>query len=246
MKDLTRFMRKKNRKKKPDDQATARPRHRFDLTRKELFLWVGVAFLALVWMFTLGVIVGRGLSPVRFDVEKLRKELIALKEEALTKEAASDKAEGESPLDEKHLGFYDVLTEKKEEARHRSLPAAEKEKPPAPVEKAPVEAPAESPPPETAVVNQEQPTAEDVPTVKPSQTGAYTLQVASLHDRAKAENMVATLKKKGYGAYAVTTEVTGKGTYHRVRVGHFTDRDEAIKMATRLKGEKFDPIVLRE
>jgi cell division septation protein DedD len=246
VKDLTHFMRRKNRRKKPDDQATESARYRFDLSRKELFLWVGVAFFALVWMFTLGVIVGRGLSPVRFDVEKLRKELIALKEEALRKETASDKAATESPVDESHLGFYDVLTEKKEEARHRSFPSAEKEAVKVPVQEAPVEAPAESPRAETAVAKTELPPPEDVPTVKPGQKDAYTLQVASLQDRAKAENLVAALKKKGYGAYAVTTEVTGKGTYHRVRVGHFTDRDEAIKMATKLKGEKYEPIVLRE
>jgi len=239
-------MRRKNRKKKPDDEATASARYRFNLTRKELFLWVGVAFLALVWMFTLGVIVGRGLSPVRFDVEKLRKELVALKEEALKKEAASDKAEAESPLDEKHLGFYDVLTEKKEEARQRTQPVAEKETPTVPAQEAPVEAPAESLPAKTAVVKKEQPPAEDVTTVKPSQTGAYTLQVASLHDRAKAEDMVATLKKKDYGAYVVTTEVTGKGTYHRVRVGHLTKQDKDIKKANRLKKAKNDPNIQRE
>ena len=72
---------------KPKKKVSAkRSRFALELTRKELFVWLGVAFLAMVWMFTLGLIVGRGLSPVRFDVEKLKKELIAFKQEALKRE----------------------------------------------------------------------------------------------------------------------------------------------------------------
>ncbi|MCK4389383.1 MAG: SPOR domain-containing protein [Desulfobacterales bacterium] len=87
------------------------------LTRKKLFLWLGIAFLGMVWMFTLGVMVGRGLSPVRFDVQKLKKELMALKEEALKRGQARLKSQIDNPSGNSEFEFYKILTAKKEGAQ---------------------------------------------------------------------------------------------------------------------------------
>ena len=54
------------------------------------------------------------------------------------------------------------------------------------------------------------------------------------------------LLQSGYEAYAVTAHVGGKGTYHRVRVGHFEDRGDAKSMASRLRAEKYEAIVVRK
>ena len=58
--------------------------------------------------------------------------------------------------------------------------------------------------------------------------------------------MVAHLKAKGYEAYEVVATLPGKGIYHRVRVGHFADSNEASLTAARLKRERFEIIILRE
>jgi cell division protein FtsN len=217
----------------------------YQLTRKEMFLWLGVAFLAFIWMFTLGVIVGRGLSPVRFDIEKLTEELVALKETAL-----KTPGEEEEPIDldseKQHLGFYDVLTDKKEEARLKFLAKPSKQ---------PFKTLAETDP--TEMANSNIPRKNSVATKNRKASGAavagqtsvqkpFTLQVASLKELSQAEKMVSLLKRSGYEAYAVTAQVGGKGTYHRVRVGHFKDRDDAKTMASRLKAEKYEAIVIRE
>ncbi len=222
-------------------KRTKKRRFALELAGKELFLWLGVVFLALVWMFTLGVIVGRGLSPVEFDVEKLKKELIAFKEEALKKEA---KAKAVPPSDKSHLGFYDALTDKKEEARLKSLPKLRKRPVREPVQGYAVNRDnrkgSEAPIPiKTSVVKKQ------VKTRSLSSGGSFTLQVASLKDLAKAEKMVATLKKTGFAAYAVSAHVSGS-TYHRVRVGHFADQDETKATAARLRAEKLAPIVVQE
>lgn len=220
----------------------------FELTRKEMFLWLGVAFLALIWMFTLGVIVGRGLSPVRFDVEKLTKELIDLKEAALK----SSKGMKDHPVDlaseKAHLGFYEVLTDKKEEARLKTLAKPRKDSVQTGSSKAngtagKAEAGTQR---KTAVSKKDIKDSGPVGQTPASTEGLFTLQVASLKDLSQAENVVSLLKQKGFMAYAVTAHITGKGTFHRVRVGHFTDRDDARKTAARLRAENYAPILIVE
>ena len=49
-------------------------------------MWIGIVVLTSVWMFILGIFVGRGTAPVKFDIEKLQKELIALKETVIKEE----------------------------------------------------------------------------------------------------------------------------------------------------------------
>lgn len=226
--------------KKPKKKGTGKKsRFAFQLTRKELFLWLGVAFLAMVWMFTLGVIVGRGMSPVRFDVEKLKKELLALKEDALTGEEGANKPGVNATPDKRHLDFYDVLTDKKQEARLKSLPKA-----PPPAKKEIARRPESKKQQKASEASKQKPKASSA--IGETPVKSFTLQVASLRDSARARKLVSDLKSKGYGAYAVTARVNGKGTYHRVRVGHFKDLNEARTMATRLRHEKFEPIVIRE
>jgi len=208
----------------------------FELTRKEVCLWLGVAFLVMVWMFTLGVVVGRGLSPVRFDVEKLTKELMDLKEQALRREKQGRDVETASKNTQ--LGFYDALTGKKEEARLRSKA---KEKPSKRLAEGQTSGKAESTTVRKAL---EKP----VPASDQQGPGAgtLTLQVASLRDSTGAAEMVSYLRSKGYSAYQVTSEVPGKGTYHRVRVGHFKDRSAARQAAAGLRQEKLEPFIIQE
>ena len=192
----------------------------------------------MVWMFTLGVVVGRGLSPVRFDVEKVTKELRALKEQALRREKQGRDVATASPKNE--LGFYEALTDKKEEARSRSLPKAE-EKRSKPRAQNQTSRGAESTTLRKAFEEPRPASTKEGPGA-----GAFTLQVASLKDSANAEKMVASLKSKGFSAYRVTTEVPGKGTYHRVRVGHFKNRSAARQAVAGLRHENLEPLVIRE
>ncbi|MGD8758132.1 MAG: SPOR domain-containing protein [Deltaproteobacteria bacterium] len=221
---------------KPKKKGSVKGGLGFELTRKEVVLWLGVAFLVLVWMFTLGVIVGRGLSPVRFDVEKLTNELAALKEQALKREKQGRHGEAASPRTP--LGFYDALTDKKEEARLRSKTKEASSRSRAQLEP-PVKVESKT---QRKVFAKPQPSSDK----EGPAAGPLTLQVASLKDPAKAQEMVSDLKSKGYSAYQVTTEVPGKGTYHRVRVGHFKDRSAARQAVVGLRQEKLEPFIIQE
>lgn len=192
------------------------------LTRKQFFLWLGIAFLAMAWMFTLGIIVGRGLSPVRFDVQKLKKELMALKQGALKRDQARFKIEKDKLSGNQGLDFYKILTDKKEEALSKFAKARQQA----------VKPDARSP--------------EASKTKKIGEQGLLTIQIASLKSAARAKQMIARLKGKGYEAYGMTANVPGKGTYHRVRVGHFADSGKAGLVAARLRRDKFETMIVRE
>lgn len=213
-------------------------------SRKELFLWLGVVFLTMVWMFILGIIVGRGLSPVKFDVEKLQRELVALKEEALKVKADAESSKAE--VNDTHLGFYDILTEKKEMARLKSkepspdISGANSER----VSPLPPAAKTESKQ-ETAVANRKG--SVSAKAADPPQVAAgYTLQIASFRDTGRADNFVSTLESKGYDAYQVAAHVHGKGIYHRVRIGRFRTKQEAQALLARLREDDLNPLVIRE
>lgn len=67
-----------------------------------------------------------------------------------------------------------------------------------------------------------------------SADGAWTLQVVAYNDKAQADASVAALKTRGIDAYAVTAQIPGKGTIHRVRVGRYATRGAAESAASAL------------
>ncbi len=61
----------------------------------------------------------------------------------------------------------------------------------------------------------------------PAKEGRYTVQIASFPQARFAKEMEAELKAKTYPAYVQKTDIPGKGTWYRVRVGHFGTKEEA-------------------
>jgi cell division septation protein DedD len=239
-----------NRRTSPPGKKTSEKRGRFpvQLSRREAFLWLGVASFAMLWMFTLGVIVGRGHSPIRFDIENIRNELTALKEQALKRQAREKAPDAEMAPDEMSFDFYEALTDKKEEARSMSAQKAQEE-PPEPMAQPEPAAEAESKalPKTPEKMPQGQQPRPSAPKKETAPT-PFAVQVASLQDSTKAMELVSSLKRKGYIAYAVAVQIPGKGTYHRVRVGHFRDRHEAGQVLAKLRqaNPELKPMVIRE
>ena len=58
----------------------------------------------------------------------------------------------------------------------------------------------------------------------------YTIQTASYQERAMAEDEVKRLKKRGFAAFIVSSELPGKGVRHRVRIGSFFNKAAAEKL----------------
>lgn len=82
---------------------------------------------------------------------------------------------------------------------------------------------------------------------KPPETapdGTWTLQLAAYQDHAEAERFAAGLRDKGYGPYLVEAAIPGKGTWFRVRLGHFASKDAATGYLNDFKRETSMPAIV--
>ena len=62
----------------------------------------------------------------------------------------------------------------------------------------------------------------------------YAVQVGAMKDSSLADAMVLKLKKNGYSAYIASSESSGK-TWHKVRLGTFSSKEDARKEAARIE-----------
>jgi len=223
------------------------------ISRKGLFIWIGLIIFISFWMFVLGVMVGRGMSPVNLETGKLEKELAELKAKMLKQEQEEVASQAEGKAGEKpQLGFYEALKDPGKEAVFKPVKPVE---PPAPkplpvppvrVPKPQVEVPAPSvPAPEPK--REPPPAPPKAPPAEPRDTSAmgyFAVQVAAVQDVKGAQALVADLRSKGYQAYQIRSEVAGKGVWYRIRVGGFEDRGAAEKVLKQLKGDKYGGMVV--
>jgi hypothetical protein len=209
-------------------------------TRKGLTLWICLTFFACAWMFILGIFVGRGTVPVRFDIEKLQNELADLKEALLKKELDRYKLDSPSADNITPLGFPEALKHTGGEERLKADIPKEKTKPlPEPTVSIPKKTLASR---KTATFRKNKP----VDFMNSSKdNNNFTIQVAALKDSKIADNMVAKLKAKGYPAFKSMGKIPGKGIFYRIRIGSFKNREEAGSIFNRLKKENIEAIIVQ-
>lgn len=73
--------------------------------------------------------------------------------------------------------------------------------------------------------------------------GSFTIQLASLPERDDAVALVKDLQSKRFEAYMLTVTLPGKGTFYRVRVGHYPDLNmakKALGILQNREGKYFD------
>ncbi|ACM21267.1 SPOR domain protein [Geotalea daltonii FRC-32] len=63
--------------------------------------------------------------------------------------------------------------------------------------------------------------------------GTYCVQIASLRDKTEAEAIRTNLLSKGQAAYILESNVQGKGTWYRVRMGKHLKQSEAGELAAK-------------
>lgn len=225
--------------------------------------WGRYAAIVLIaaWMFGLGVLVGRGTAPVKFDIQKLTRELehlIAVDVKKLLEPVEVETGDAKTKTE---LEFYEELK--------KSGPIA-----PDPPPRNASRQPEEKAPPVDISRNEAPPSVEHeeraaTPAVKKSETKPdessekknpslakaavgrpsdntqnVTIQAASLKDLAEADALVKKLKDRGYPAYKTIAVVPGKGIWFRIRVGRFSSRDAAEDVVGRLKKEGYRPILV--
>jgi len=74
-----------------------------------------------------------------------------------------------------------------------------------------------------------------------AQVTQYTVQLEALPLLESAQERVKQLKAQGLDAYIVKSQVTGKGTFFRVRVGKFSNQNEARKYGASLQNRGVVP-----
>jgi len=202
--------------------------------------WV-VLLVVSVWMFVLGVLVGRGTAPVHFDIEALQTELSELRQAVLDKEKSRFRIfDDEAERKGKELGFYKNL--KKSAPEEKTAPPVKKSpKPPPPA----AERPSAKPKTESAEAKTEPAPGLGAETVSAGEK-PYTIQVASLKEERSAAAMVDRLQVNGYPAYRERADIEGKGTWHRVRIGSFADAADAARTLERLKAAELKPLLIRK
>ncbi|MDH3896753.1 MAG: hypothetical protein OEV18_05085, partial [Deltaproteobacteria bacterium] len=159
---------------------------RFEVSRLALTGWCFGLFLALFWMFLLGLFVGKGITPANINFTEIKKRMMA---EGIWP-GSSEMGRQESPppstttkkkIPLKDLEFYEKLAKKKEAQLQK--PAVAKTPP---KEKPPTTVAAKPPPP----AKQQEKSAEQQ---KPS-TDRFTVQLASFKDLTSAKKFSARLR----------------------------------------------------
>lgn len=226
------------RKTKPKKTGTKKRKKYFlQLTGKGFFLGLCLLFLISGWMFVLGVLVGRGTAPVNFDIEALQKELLALKETMIRQEKKAMERDSEKSGANAALEFYEAL-KKKEKDEQTKLP--ENIIPP----KTPPKAPLAS----QKRVSQSKETQIEVQSAKQAKAspkGIFAIQVASTKDAASADELVKKLNQSGFPSFSAVAKIPNKGTWYRVRVGPYENRDQADQVLRELQNERYKGILVK-
>ena len=199
---------------------------RFEVSRLALTGWCFGLFLALFWMFLLGLFVGKGITPANINFTKIKKRMMA---EGIWP-GSSEMGRQESPppatttkkkIPLKDLEFYEKLAKKKEAQLQK--PAVAKTPP---KEKPPTTVAAKPPPP----AEQQNKSSEQQ---KPS-TDRFTVQLASFKDLNSAKKFADRFRGLKHKATIREVELSGKGRWYRVQVGKLASREEATALANDL------------
>jgi len=198
-----------------------------------MVLWAFGLFFLLAWIFALGIFVGRGFLPGAVTALSDLKGQIGKLQEMVIDDTGGESATVKSSDSDPKLGFYEKLSSKRDEEEKQWHPKKEtvpaQKKMAKPVIASPVEKGIKSD-------RENLPKKVSNPSQAAGNDNQYTVQLASLKDRAGAEKMIKQLVDRGYNAYFYTAKVKGK-TYYRVNCGKFKNREEAALHSARLRKE---------
>jgi cell division protein FtsN len=199
---------------------------RFEVSRLALTGWCFGLLLALIWMFLLGLFVGKGITPANINFTEIKKRMMAEgiwpgSGETGRQETPPPSTTTKRKIPFKDLEFYEKLARKKEAQLQN--PAVAKTPP---KEKPPTAVAAKPPPP---AQRQKKSSVRQ----KPS-TNRFTVQLASFKDLTSAKKFAARFRGLKHKATIREVELSGKGRWYRVQVGKLASREEATALANHL------------
>ncbi|MCK5543382.1 MAG: SPOR domain-containing protein [Desulfobacterales bacterium] len=230
-----------------------------------------VLFFVVIWMFVLGVFVGRDSAPVKFDTRKFQKRLANISSKYETEHKSSEETD---------IQFYEALQKPMPVADNLSKnqtsvtpilsePAKVENKPNAKDEdkeskantktkialkvsqksmtKAKYSALNKSKPTPKSIESAEsaKPVSVSKEILNEKKEGKYTIQIAAFKDVSGAIEKISLLKVKGYSGYKTLGKVQDQ-IWHRVRIGHFSDTEVARQYLRKLKKDNINGIIIRQ
>ncbi|MBI5526925.1 MAG: SPOR domain-containing protein [Deltaproteobacteria bacterium] len=219
-------------------QGRARQRVEIRVERRQLFLLFLVGLLVAALTFSVGVMTGKRLDALAGGGTEKGGISTAGKaaeiEKAVKKDAAPAPAPAQVPLAAKEGPEPKAAAQAPEKPDTPGKPDKTEKAAKEPPEKAEA---GQAPKPAAKEKEKEPEKAASGPPVKepkePSEgsgaaaSGEHTIQIAALPDRNQAVALAAQMEKKGYKTHISTTQVAGKGTMYRVRIGRFKTKEEA-------------------
>ncbi len=196
------------------DLEKLREKREFSLGNRELALVFSAFLLLLVLSFALGVMAGRGLKGV-----VLVQQPMPLDGNGVTVPAAPAPREIAGAPATVPTGSTVTAT----------VPTA------GTVQYTFYETLTKSPAPAAAKPEKSSAPAASPPAIHQDKGGKFTIQLSSSQEKGKSSRRVEELKKKGYPAYLEGVDITGKGTWYRVKVGHFMTREDATRYALSMR-----------
>ena len=200
------------RKAKSGSKKKAKKKFTIEMTSLSVGFWSFGLFFLLVWIFVLGILVGRGFLPGGVTTfSGLKDQLIKVQDFVGRNQARDKRTQKKSEPDPKLL-FYEKLSSKKGEVKQEPPPRRNPDRPRiaekiTPKKKRPAVQPLED---RVAVKKRE---------TSPEEAGShgvevrkmrYTVQLASMGDKGSAEEMIDGLIKRGFPAYHYEVKVDGK------------------------------------
>jgi cell division septation protein DedD len=179
------------------------------------------------------VLVGRGFLPSAVSTITDLKAQVTKLQGLITHDRPAGPAPPKGADSDPKLAFYEKLSGKKEDVKRKAQQGEKAEAPrgetvPARPEPPPKGSPDARKPEVPSATGK----AADSPAT-PSAVLQFSVQLAALEDRGKAESTIRQLKEKGFDASVQEVQVKGK-TYYRVRCGRFRTREEAALYAKKL------------
>lgn len=217
--------------------APKHPRKKPDVhPRRDTVLKVSLCTLVCLWMFVLGLLVGRGTAPVRFDVERLQDKLADLKAATVDETTEHYRVAFQELDQEMDLGFHEALkVEETEIPATMSTETTRKQSEPKRAETSD-EKPEASVPKKTKDPALRKPESESADT--------WIIQVAATKDEAQGKKLLLNLIEMGFKAYLTKVDFTDKGTWYRVRIGGYTSREAAESDMGQLEEKRFSPMII--
>ncbi len=226
---------KKNTKK--GGQLKEKDKVFLQLTGRQTAGWIGIFCFVVIWLFLLGVLVGRGTAPVEFDINALQKELAELRAAVLKKEQVVLNKRIEKLSSDTNFDFHEDLKNDKANDTldsRKDIKSINTHKSDSPRKKNNII------PQKTKTSNLKKKAGKTKPKVRPSEdkkVKKHTIQVASVKDPKVADQFVLKLKKQGFPAYKAVGRISEHNIWYRIRVGAFSNRAESRTMLKRLKKE---------